>query len=111
VLFLIGQWVVGFLHHRFYVRNQRGWMGGRPIKVHKVIIGPAALLTGLLNVSLGFNLAIGGRWNRIYVPLVIVMLILLFGSIFFKGFFVKRRARKEPSAAAIETPRAYLSNS
>ena len=99
---MIGQWTGGFLHHRYFVRNQRPWHEGRVIKAHKLFLGPAILSVGLVNAALGFALAVAGAWNKWYVPLVFVMLIALSSSIFLKGFLQKRRSKQTPNPEAFE---------
>jgi hypothetical protein len=87
---LIAQWVLGFLHHRSYLKTQKPtWM----IKPHKFGIGPVTMALGLVNAAFGFKFALAGNFNLIYVPLVIAVLILLTISIVTKRFFMGRRKK------------------
>ena len=95
VIALIGQWVGGFLHHRYYVRNQRPWMNGKPIKVHKLALGPIILAVGLVNAAIGFNFAVAHQWNYIYVPLAIVMIIATTAIILVRDIIARRLAGRK----------------
>jgi hypothetical protein len=105
-ILLIAQWVLGFLHHRSYLKTQRPtWM----IKPHKFGIGPVTMALGLINAAFGFKFALAGNFNLVYVPIVIAVLILLTISILTKRFLMgRRRIRKngpmgfgEPGSAPI----------
>jgi hypothetical protein len=95
VIALIGQWVGGFLHHRYFVRNQRPWMNGRPIKGHKLVLGPAILLIGLANAAIGFNFAVSHQWNYVYVPFAIVMIIATTAVILVRDIIARRLAGRK----------------
>jgi uncharacterized membrane protein (DUF485 family) len=93
VIALIGQWVGGFLHHRYYVKNQRPWMNGLPIKGHKMVIGPLILLMGLVDAAIGFNFAVAHQWNYVYIPLAIVMIVVVTVIILMRNFISRWMAR------------------
>lgn len=53
LLAMISQWVLGFMHHRIFKREQRKTMMG---KIH-LYLGPAVIVFGLLNGAVGIALA------------------------------------------------------
>jgi hypothetical protein len=90
VIALIGQWVGGFLHHRHFARSGVPWMNGLPIKSHRMVIGPLILILGLINGAIGFRFAIANQYNRVYIPIAVVVLIVVTLTIFARGFISKR---------------------
>lgn len=98
VIALIGQWVGGFLHHRYYVKNQRPWMNGLPIKGHKMVIGPVILLMGLVDAAIGFNFAVAHQWNYVYIPLAIVMIVVVTVIILMRNFISRWMARHKQNS-------------
>jgi hypothetical protein len=100
ILFL-AQWSLGLASHLVY--NKRGTPLSWAIKPHKLGLGAIVFALGLVNIAIGFRFALGGYWNRVYLPIAIVMLILLAASVFMKRWFVGRwggRNTKAPPQAA-----------
>jgi hypothetical protein len=95
VIALIGQWVGGFLHHRYFVRNQRPLMNGKPIKGHKLVLGPIILLVGLVNAAIGFNFAVAHQWNYVYIPFAIVMIIASTAVVLVRDIIARRFAGRK----------------
>lgn len=106
VIALISQWVGGFLHHRYYVKNRRPWMNGVPIKGHKMVLGPIILLGGLVDAGIGFNLALAHRWNYVYVPLAIAMVVVVTAIIFMREVISRRIMRRRQQNPIIGVPQA-----
>ncbi|KAF2404316.1 hypothetical protein EJ06DRAFT_546243 [Trichodelitschia bisporula] len=101
VFIVITQWVLGFLHHRTFVKTQRPTA---MIKPHKWILGPLVMLLGLVNGGLGFRLAVNPAFNLIYAPLVIAMLILMSVALALKRVFGNRRRKVNPPMFGGEAP-------
>lgn len=106
VIALIGQWVGGFLHHRFYVKNQRPWMNGLPIKGHKMILGPIILLAGLVDAAVGFNFAVAHQWNYVYIPLAVGMIVVVTIIIFMRDIITRIISRRKQQNPTVGAPRA-----
>jgi len=90
VVLLIGQWVGGFLHHRHFAKSGLPWMNGLPIKSHRMFIGPLILILGLINGAVGFRFAVAYQYNRIYIPVAVVVVTVVGLTIFARGFISKR---------------------
>jgi hypothetical protein len=90
VVVLIGQWAGGFLHHRHFTRSGVPWINGLPIKGHRMIVGPLILVLGLVNGAVGFRLAVANQYNRLYIPIAIVVMVVLTAIIFLRGFIRER---------------------
>jgi Eukaryotic cytochrome b561 len=102
VIALIGQWVAGFVNHRYYLKNRQPLMNGLPMKIHKRIMGPIILLVGLANGAIGFNFALANKWNYVYIPLCAAMLVVV-AVVFFTRDIINRRiarTKRNPSIGA-----------
>ncbi|KAF2095422.1 CBD9-like protein, partial [Rhizodiscina lignyota] len=96
VALILVQWVLGFIHHRHYVKTQQPFKNGLFVKIHRVL-GPVVMAAGVINGAFGFRFALT-RWNLIYVPLVLVVIILLIASAGIKFFLGKKhRAKEQPT--------------
>jgi hypothetical protein len=100
VVLLIGQWLGGLIHHKYYIRNERPLLNGFPIKGHKMILGPIILVAGLVNAAIGFNFALSHTYDYVYIPLVGAMLVLFIVSIFLKPVILRRIYKGRAPAAA-----------
>ncbi|CAM1501092.1 Fc.00g102540.m01.CDS01 [Cosmosporella sp. VM-42] len=89
VAFMLGQFGIGFLHHRQYKQTQAPTKYGR---IHRWL-GRAILFIGTLNAFIGFTLALNRKYGMILAGLIILIcvasLLLLFG----KRFIDKRAGR------------------
>ena len=90
VIALIGQWVCGFLHHRYFTKSGISWMKGLSIKSHRMVMGPLVLVLGLTNGAIGFRFAVANQYNRIYIPIAVVLVTVVTLTIFARGFISKR---------------------
>jgi hypothetical protein len=102
VIALIGQGIGGFVHHRHYVKSGLPLMNGIPIKGHRMIIGPLIMIAGLINAAIGFKFALAYQWNRVYIPLAIVVMVVVTLIIFMRGYISRRMpmAKKPPIISA-----------
>jgi len=102
VMALIGQWVGGFLHHRQFAKTHVPWMNGLPIKGHRMVMGPLILVLGLTNGAIGFRFAVANQYNRIYIPIAIVVMIAVALLIFMRDFISKKMpmGKKNPIISA-----------
>jgi Eukaryotic cytochrome b561 len=99
---LIAQWVLGFSHHRTMERTQQPLRWA--IAPHKFALGHIILGMGLVNISLGFRFALAGSWNRVYVPIAIVMLVFLALSVFLKRWFQTKWPGNRPQGGGGRGP-------
>jgi hypothetical protein len=90
VVILVGQWLGGFLHHRYFAKSGLPWMNGLPIKGHRMVMGPLILVLGLINGAVGFRFAVANQHNRIYIPVAIVDMIVVMLGIFLRGFISRK---------------------
>lgn len=95
VLILL-QATLGGLHHRIFEAKQKPTIMGI---IHRVL-GPVAILFGIINGFLGFNFALTPRRNIGYAIVIIIVLLLLCGAALFQ---MRRRRRQE----AYKTPAAH----
>src|ERR1700761_1668672 len=85
---IFAQGMIGYLHHRSFVRNQVG----KPMlsKVHKLFLGPIAFGLGLANGSIGLRLAMAYTLNWVYIGLVFLVAIVLFITSWKREWFRRR---------------------
>jgi hypothetical protein len=85
---IFAQGMIGYLHHRSFVRNQVG----KPMlsKVHKLFLGPIAFGLGLANGSIGLRLAMAYTLNWVYIGLVFLVAIILMFTAWKREWFRRR---------------------
>jgi hypothetical protein len=89
-IFLLAQWLTGFLHHRTYVKTQQPtWM----IKPHKYGLGAFVMFLGIVNIAVGFRFANAGAYNLFYVPIVIGLIVLLISAVALRKFVASKKAK------------------
>ncbi|KAJ8067377.1 hypothetical protein OCU04_004728 [Sclerotinia nivalis] len=96
VVAMIGQWILGFLHHRMYKKTSTTTKFA-PIHVW---LGRIIIPAGIINGFIGFPLALNSKFD--YALLVCTLLIIIiFAPLLFWGY--KRRQAKEIEAITSET--------
>jgi hypothetical protein len=101
---MIGQFVLGFLHHRAYKRTQA------PTKLapYHVWLGRAVIPAGIANGFLGFPLALNPKYNWALLALCLLM-IIVFGPITFWKWRSDSRKAKYGLGISSDTDAAYQS--
>jgi hypothetical protein len=93
---MIGQFVIGFMHHRIYKRTQA------PTKLapYHVWLGRVVIPAGIVNGFLGFPLALNSKYNWALLALTLLM-IIIFGPVWFWRW--RRDSRKMPLGHASDS--------
>lgn len=101
--FLVAQFVLGFVHHRQFLRTQRPT---QLIKIHQRALGPVTLLLGLANGGIGFTFA---QNNFYLIPYIVVLVIVVLTLAGFSVWKVVRgrRAPKTPAPRQGAPPPPY----
>jgi len=94
---IIVQWIGGMMHHRFFVRNQRPWMKGIPINIHKMALGPILMAAGLVNAAIGWDFALVHKVNYVYIPVAGGMIVLATTALLLKPVIQRRLNRANGS--------------
>ncbi|KAK8071161.1 hypothetical protein PG997_011364, partial [Apiospora hydei] len=85
-IFVLGQFALGFFHHRMYQKTEKPSKMG-PIHVW---LGRFIIVMGVINGFLGFNLAQSSHWNLILGGLVIFVFPVIALILVTKHFISKR---------------------
>ncbi|TVY47931.1 hypothetical protein LOCC1_G001634 [Lachnellula occidentalis] len=94
MVLMIGQFVLGFMHHRMYTKTQA------PTKfapIH-VWLGRVVIAAGIVNGFLGFPLALNPKYNWALLALVLLVIIFI-GPLAFWRY--KRNVQKAKTEAAV----------
>ncbi|TVY30509.1 hypothetical protein LHYA1_G000559 [Lachnellula hyalina] len=94
MVLMIGQFVLGFLHHRMYKKTQA------PTKLTPIHVwlGRIVIPAGIINGFLGFPLALNPKYNWALLALVLLVVIFM-GPLAFWRY--KRNVQKAKTEAAI----------
>lgn len=93
---MIGQFVLGFMHHRIYKRTQ----APTALAPYHVWLGRVVIPAGIINGFLGFPLALNSKYNWALLALTLLM-IIVFGPVWFWRW--RRDARKSPLGMASDS--------
>ncbi|KAK8073566.1 hypothetical protein PG994_004465 [Apiospora phragmitis] len=91
-IFVLGQFALGFFHHRMYQKTQKP---SKMAPIH-VWLGRLIIVLGVINGFLGFNLAQSSYWNLILGGLVIFVFPVILLILVTKHFISKRWNKKDP---------------
>ncbi|KUJ11869.1 CBD9-like protein [Mollisia scopiformis] len=91
---MIGQFVLGFMHHRIYKRTQATT---KLAPIH-VWLGRIVIPAGIANGFLGFPLALNSKYDWALLVLVLLVVIVMGPFAFWR---YKRNANKAATAAAV----------
>ncbi|KAJ5041158.1 uncharacterized protein L3040_005709 [Drepanopeziza brunnea f. sp. 'multigermtubi'] len=72
IIAMIGQWVLGFTHHRIYKRTQATT---KLVPIH-LWLGRFIIPAGIINGFLGFPLALNSRYNWALLTCVLLVIVL-----------------------------------
>jgi Eukaryotic cytochrome b561 len=89
IVALIGQFVLGFMHHRIYKQTQ----ASTKLAPYHVWLGRVIIPAGIINGFLGFPLALNPKYNWALLALTLLM-VVVFGPIMFWRW--KRNANQSP---------------
>ena len=86
---MVGQFALGFLHHRMYKKTQA------PTKLapYHVWLGRVVIPAGIINGFLGFPLALNSKYNWALLALTLLM-VIIFGPIWLWRW--RRDSKKSP---------------
>ncbi|KAG9235060.1 hypothetical protein BJ875DRAFT_460036 [Amylocarpus encephaloides] len=98
IIMMVGQFVLGFLHHRMFVKTKA------PTKLAPIHIwlGRVVILAGTVNAFIGFPLALNARFDLFLLGIVLFMVILSGPLIFWRW---RRNIQKAEKEAEIGKPR------
>ncbi|KAK6839882.1 hypothetical protein PG989_015752 [Apiospora arundinis] len=90
-IFVLGQFALGFFHHRMYQKTQEPKkIGPVTMGTIHVWLGRLIILLGVINAFLGFNLAQSSHWNLILGGLVVFVFPVIAVILVTKHFISKR---------------------
>ena len=101
---IIVQWIGGMMHHRYFVRNQRPWMEGMPINIHKMALGYILIAAGLVNAAIGWDFALVHKVNYVYIPVAGGMILLATAALLLKPVIQRRLNRAGGSFGSKKHP-------
>ncbi|CAD6444653.1 64ed4aa7-5d22-46e6-b052-7faf0cc60abd [Sclerotinia trifoliorum] len=96
VVAMVGQWILGFLHHRMYKKTSTTTKFA-PIHVW---LGRIIIPAGIINGFIGFPLALNPKFDYALLACTL-LIIIIFAPLLFWGY--KRRQAKEIEAITSET--------
>ncbi|KAK8099086.1 cellobiose dehydrogenase [Apiospora kogelbergensis] len=90
-IFVLGQFALGFFHHRIYQKTQEPKKIG-PVTMGSIHVwlGRLIILLGVINGFLGFNLAQSSYWNLVLGGLIIFVFPVIAVILVSKHFISKR---------------------
>ncbi|KAE8448065.1 hypothetical protein EG329_009830 [Mollisiaceae sp. DMI_Dod_QoI] len=94
IVAMVGQFVLGYMHHRIYKRTQATT---KLAPIH-VWLGRVVIPAGIANGFLGFPLALNSKFNWALLALVLLVIIVCAPFAFWR---YKRNANKAATAAAV----------
>lgn len=95
IVAMIGQFILGFMHHRIYKKTQA------PTKLAPIHVwlGRVVIPAGIANGFLGFPLALNSKYNWALLTLILFVIIVIAPFAFWR---FKRNSNKAATAAAAE---------
>ncbi|KAL8306044.1 hypothetical protein RB597_003331 [Gaeumannomyces tritici] len=113
-IFLLAQFVIGFLHHRNHRKSQsqaevpvptpKKTLNLRPVHIW---LGRSVMVMGIINAFLGFPFALSPGYNLVLAPIALAILFISTVLLFLKGFLRRRLFGKKSPQPEDDAPPSY----